>query len=103
MMYYVAHEYGGNPANIERAKKVTHNLQVNDPFNCYICPLIAFSHLEYNELGYDAEIDLCIDLLSVCDVLIVASDFVNSNGVKKEIDFADSVGMEVKYLEDATE
>lgn len=103
MMYYVAHEYGGNPANIERAKKVTHDLQVNDPLNCYICPLLAFLHLEYNELGYDAELDLCIDLLSVCDVLIVASDFVNSNGVKKEIDFANSVGMEVKYLEDATE
>lgn len=103
MMYYVAHEYGGNPANIERAKKVTHDLQVNDPLNCYICPLLAFSHLEYNELGYEAEIDLCIDLLSVCDVLIVASDFLNSKGVQKEIDFANSVGMEVKYLEDATE
>ena len=76
---------------------------MNDPLNCYICPLIAFSHLVYNELGYDAEIDLCIDLLSVCDVLIVASDFINSDGVKKEIDFANSVGMEVKYLENATE
>ena len=103
MMYYVAHKYSANPANIERAKKVTHDLQVNDPLNCYICPLLAFSHLEYNELGYEAELDLCIDLLSVCDVLIVASDFINSNGVKKEIDFANSVGMEVKYLEDATE
>lgn len=101
MMYYVAHEYGGNPANIERAKKVTHDLQVNDPLNCYICPLLAFSHLEYNELGYDAEIDLCIDLLSVCDVLIVASDI--SKGVDKEIAFANSVGMDVIYLEDATE
>lgn len=103
MMYYVAHEYSANPANIERAKKVTHDLQVNDPLNCYICPLLAFSHLEYNELGYDAEIDLCIDLLSVCDTLIVASDFVNSKGVQKEIDFANSVGMEVIYLEDANE
>lgn len=96
MMYYVAHEYGGNPANIERAKKVTHDLQVNDPLNCYICPLLAFSHLEYNELGYEAELDLCIDLLSVCDVLIVASDI--SKGVDKEIAFANSVGMDVIYL-----
>ena len=101
MMYYVAHEYGGNPANIERAKKVTHDLQVNDPLNCYICPLFAFSHLEYNELGYDAEIDLCIDLLSVCDVLLVASDI--SKGVDAEISFANSVGMDVIFLENATE
>lgn len=102
MMYYVDHEYGGNPANIERAKKITHDLQVNDPLNCYICPLTAFSYLEYNELGYEAEMELCLDLLSVCDVLIVASENI-SKGVDAEISFANSVGMDVIYLEDATE
>lgn len=101
MMYYVAHEYSANPANIERAKKVTHDLQVNDPLNCYICPLLAFSHLEHNELGHETELDLCIDLLSVCDVLIVASDI--SEGVDKEIAFANSVGMDVIYLEEDTD
>ena len=54
---------------------------------------MAFSNLEYNEIGYDAEMALCIDLLSVSDVLIVASDI--SDGVQKEIDFARLVGMEV--------
>ena len=92
-MIYVSHRYGGDPANMERAKKITHDLQVNDPENCYICPLLAFSHLGYNEMGYDEEIELCIDLLSVADVLIVASDV--SKGVQKEIDFARLVGMEV--------
>ena len=90
---YVSHKFGGDPANMERAKKITHDLQVNDPENCYICPLLAFSNLEYNEIGYDAEMALCIDLLSVSDVLIVASDI--SEGVQKEIDFARMVGMEV--------
>ena len=93
MMYYVSHQYGGNVENIEKAKKITHDLQVADPDNCYICPLMAFSHLGYNEMGYDEEMALCIDLLSVSDVLIVASDI--SNGVQKEIDFARLVGMEV--------
>lgn len=36
---------------------------------------------------------LCIDLLSVSDILIVASDV--SDGVQKEIDFSRMVGMEV--------
>ena len=90
---YVSHCFGGNSANLERAKQITHDLQVNDPENCYICPLLAFSDLEYNEIGYDAEMALCIDLLSVADVLIVASDI--SEGVQKEIDFARMVGMEV--------
>ena len=90
---YVSHRFSGDPANMERAKKITHDLQVDDPENCYICPLLAFSNLEYNEIGYDAEMALCIDLLSVSDVLIVASDI--SDGVQKEIDFARLVGMEV--------
>ena len=95
---YVSHRYGGDPANIERAKKITHDLQVADLDNCYICPLLTFSHLGYNEIGYDEEMDLCIDLLSVADVLIVASDV--SKGVQKEIDFARLVGMEVIDLAD---
>ena len=90
---YVSHKFGNNPSNMERAKKITHDLQVNDPENCYICPLMAFSHLEYNEMGYDEEMALCIDLLSVADVLIVASE--PSKGVQKEIDFARLGGMEV--------
>ena len=97
MICYVAHKYGGDPENIEKAKKITRNLQVNDLENCYICPLTAFSHLGYNEIGYEDEMALCLDILSVSDVLIVASDI--SEGVSREIDFARLVGMEVKYLE----
>ena len=97
-MIYVSHKFAGDPANMERAKKITHDLQVADLDNCYICPLMAFSHLGYNEMGYDEEMALCIDLLSVSDVLIVASDI--SDGVQKEIDFARLVGMEVIDIAD---
>ena len=37
--------------------------------------------------------EICLDLLSVCDYLIIASDI--SEGVQKEIDFARMIGMEV--------
>ena len=93
MIYYVSHRYGGEIANYERAKQITHDLQTNDLENAYICPLLAFSHLGYNEIGYDDEMALCVDLLSVSDTLIVASDI--SKGVQKEIEFARMVGMEV--------
>lgn len=93
MLVYVSHRYGGDPANLERAKKITHDLQVSDLNNCYICPLLTFSHLKYGEIGYYEELELCLDILSVADVLIVASDI--SEGVQKEIDFARLVGMEV--------
>ena len=97
MLIYVAHKYGGNLQNMERAKKTTHDLQVNDLENSYICPLLALSHLQYGEIGFEPEMDLCLDILSVCDKLIIASDL--SKGVCKEIDFANLVGMEVEYLE----
>ena len=95
---YVSHKFGGDPANMERAKKITHDLLIENPTHCFVCPLLAFSHLQYGEIGYDDEIELCLDLLSLCDTLIVASDV--SQGVQKEIDFARMVGMEVIDLAD---
>ena len=92
-MIYVSHKFAGDPVNMERAKKITHDLQVADLDNCYICPLLTFSHLKYGEIGYEYEMEICLDLLSVCDAMIVASDV--SKGVQKEIDFAKMVGMEV--------
>lgn len=100
MLIYVAAKYGGDPANIERAKKIAHDLQIKDIANCYICPLLTFSHLEYGEIGFDNEMELCLDILSQCDKLIVASDFSNSKGVQTEIDFAKLVKMEVKFLDE---
>lgn len=96
MVYYVSHCYQGNPDNISKAAKITHDLQMNDQNNCYICPLLAFSHMEYGEIGYEQEMELCLDLLSVCDGLIVASNV--SDGVRREIEFAKMVNMEVICL-----
>lgn len=97
MLVYVAHKFEGDVSNLEQAKKITHDLQVKDLANCYICPLLTFSHLEYGEIGYDAEIELCLDILINADRLIVASDV--SRGVQTEIDFAKLVGMEIQYLD----
>ena len=104
MLVYVSHRYCGDPDNIERAKKITHDLQVADFDNCYICPLLAFSHLKYGEIKYENEIALCFDILEMCDKLIVASEV--SQGVKLEIELAEGLKnsngepMEVVYLAD---
>ena len=96
ILFYVAHKYQGNAKNLERAKKITHDLQVSDKENAYLCPLLALSHLKYGELGFDEELDICIDMLQMCDCLIVASGI--SQGVQREIDFANLIGLEVRYL-----
>lgn len=97
-IFYVSHKFGGNYKNLERAKKITHDLQVKDLDNTYICPILALSHLDYGELGFEEEMNLCIDILTGADKLIVASDI--SKGVAREIDFANLVGMEVEYIEE---
>ena len=98
MLLYLAHKYQGDKSNIERVKKIAHDLQMENPAHCVVCPLLNFSCLGYGEIGYEQEMEICLDLLSVCDVLIVASDI--SDGVQKEIDFARMVGMEVIDLAD---
>ena len=69
---------------------------MKDLANCYICPLLTFSHLKYGEIGYENELELCLDILQNCDKLIVASEI--SKGVQTEIDFANLVKMEVMRL-----
>ena len=93
MLLYLAHKYQGKQENIERVKKIAHDLQIENPEHCVVCPLMNFSFLDYGEIGYEQEMEICLDLLSACDVLIVASE--PSKGVQKEIDFARLVGMEV--------
>ena len=93
MLLYLAHKYQGDKSNIERVKKIAHDLQMENPTQCVVCPLLNFSSIDYGEIGYEQEMEICLDLLSACDVLIVASDV--SDGVRKEIDFARMVGMEV--------
>ena len=98
MTIYVSHAFQGKQENLERAKKITHDLQVKDIENCYICPLLTLSHLGYGEIGYEEEMQLCEDLLVLCDKLIVASDL--SKGVEREITLAEKCTMEIEYLED---
>lgn len=98
MLLYLAHKYQGEKENIDRVRKISHDLQMENPTHCVVCPLLNFSSIDYGELGFPEELEICLDLLSVCDYLIVASDV--SEGVQKEIDFARMVGMEVIDLAD---
>lgn len=95
--YYVSHAYSGKEENYNRAKQITHDLQVQRPQDCYVCPIMAFSHLQYLELGLDAQTEIRLDLLSLCDGLIVVGE--KDGFMQREIEFAKMVDMEVHYIE----
>lgn len=94
----MAHRFQGDKANLERAEEITLGLQEKDLANCYVCPLLTFSHLECSKIEFDDKMELRYDLISQCDKLIVASEL--SGEVAKEVDFANLIGMEVEWLED---
>lgn len=98
MRYYIAHKYQGDKSNIERVGVIAKKLQLEHPENAYFSPLHAFSFLEYKDMPYDDFMEICLDFLSACDALIVASEI--SKGIQMEIDFARLVKMEVMRLDE---
>ena len=101
MLVYVAHAYSADKRNIKKAKKITHDLAIADKTNTYVCPLLCFSYLRYNEIGYDDEIDMCTDLLGECGKMIVASPI--SKGVQLEIDFCKEWDIPIEFYKPKVE
>ena len=87
MIYYVS---STDKENIESAMR---ELQTRDLKNCYISPLIAFSHLDSANIDSEDVAELRFDLLTCADCLIVLDT------VQEEINFAKLVKMEVMRLD----
>ena len=100
-MIYVSHCFGGKKKNMERARRVTHDLATADTENTYVCPLLCFNYLNYNELGYETEMRLCTDLLGECEKMIVASEI--SRGVQLEIDFCKEWDIPIEFYKPKVE
>lgn len=96
-MYYVAHTDHDGADGREHAEWITNKLQRADTQNTYICPVLVLSHLKFGAIGEDAEREIRLDLLSVCDRLIVVGDV---EAARDETNFARLVGMEVVELEE---
>lgn len=96
MIYYVSHSFCSDNANIERARKITHDLQIRHLENSYICPLLAFSHINYGEVDNKDLQELYGDLLMICDGVIIAAKI--SQQMKADIELAKRLGMEVFAL-----
>lgn len=95
MRIYVAHEYGGDRANIERCGQILKEHQAAFPENCYISPLHNWSYLPYDIIDKQIFMEICYDLLEVCDEVLVLS--AESEGVKNEIEMATLLHIPVVY------
>lgn len=94
MLIYVLHD-DGDWQSAKMARWKTHCMQIEDTENCYLSPAYAFSHIEAGEIPTCEQAEIRLDLLSVCDVLLIASPVTDK--MKPEIEFANLVGIEVRY------
>lgn len=95
MMIFVAHPDNGRYSDLERAKKITAELQISDMSNCYVCPLQVFEHLRYERIDSSDILDLYGDLMTVCDKVLIVSEIDYS--VKEQISLAEYLGMEIEF------
>lgn len=91
MTVFVAHEQTENSS--VRASKIILQLQYENPTHCFIPASIAFEHLYNGDFSQDEIFDIECDLLCNCDQLLIVSDI--SPIMRRQIDFARMVGMEV--------
>ena len=81
-----------------RSQKIVLQLQYENPAHCFIPASVAFEHLYNGDFSQDEIYDIEVDLLMNCDQLLIVSKI--SPIIRREIDFARRVGMEVVDLAD---
>ena len=97
MVVYVSHKINKNPKTLARAKRIVSRLEFKYPLDSFYCPEIALYHLIEKDVDVDFLLEKQKDFMDLCDKMIVASDLCKS--VKKELDYADLIEIEVEWLE----
>ena len=91
MTVFVAHAQAEDSSI--RSQKIVLQLQHENPDHCFIPSSVAFEHLYNGDFSQDEIYDIEADLLMNCDQLLIVSKI--SPIIRREIDFARRVGMEV--------
>lgn len=94
MTVFVAHAQAEDSSL--RASKIILQLQMENPTHCFIPAALAFEHLYNGDFSQDDIFDIEADLLMNCDQMLIVSDI--SPVMRRQIDFARMVGMEVVDL-----
>ena len=96
MLIYCSHKFGGKLENAKAVELKIKRLQLADPKNTYISPIHTFGFM-YDTVSYEDGIDMCLDLLSKCDAMVVLSE--KSKGVEIEIEYCIVARIPVEFLE----
>ena len=95
MLLYLSFSYEGSLAS-PQAEVIVDRYQALDMDNCYLCPILSFPHAK--KYTPEQRMLLRLDLLSDCDALLLLGEL--DDEMRQELEFANLVGMEVRYLEE---
>lgn len=98
-LIYVAHPYGGLKENKEKIDNIMERLILKDRYNVYLSPLHNFS-MVYFETEYAKGLQICLDMLEKCSLLMLCGDWRNSKGCIGEWAYAKARDKKIYYLDE---
>jgi len=99
-LVYVAHPYGGKESNKNKIDKIMNELVMNDSEHDYVSPIHNYGFMYLTGDEYQRGLDICLDLLSHCDVLVLCEDWEMSRGCRGERDHAKKHGILIFTLQE---
>jgi hypothetical protein len=99
-LVYVAHPYGGKESNKNKIDKIMNELVLNDSTHDYVSPIHNYGFMYLTGDEYQRRLDICIGLLSHCDVLVLCEDWEHSRGCRGELDHAKKNGKAIFMLDE---
>ena len=95
-MIYISHPYTGDEENNKTsAERIAAEFAQKYPDVVFINPLNAMRHLKDTGIPYEAVLEQCKTLLTKCDGIIMAGDWVRSRGCTEEYLYAKSLHMNI--------
>ena len=93
---YLAHPFEGKPENKEEVEKIIKALMAKEKDVVYISPIHCLGFL-YDTMQYEDGMELCFELMNLCDELILCDGWQESKGCKLEWAYAAKHGIVTRY------
>ena len=94
---YIAHPFKGKKRNVRKAGRIILDLIKKDPKTLYVSPL-HMTGFYYFKMSYKDGMDLCFELLGMCDELWLSPGWEKSRGCNLEKKYAEKHGIPIRYL-----
>lgn len=91
---YVSHPFGGDAANVTRAREICKAYARQLPEALFV-PALSVTCRPYDPDHYGRDLRLLLELESRCDVVFMTGDWEQSLGCQAEYDFASRQGIPI--------